>query len=157
MAGELSAFSVMGGAQFISRKQNSLTKRFPELRAIGKLANAKQAIIDGEIVALDQDGLPCFDSLRRRHSPPCSVVLYAFDLLYLDGFDLTKCPLVKGKALLKRILPEDNTGRVRFTEHITGSGEQLFDQLEALNLEGMVMKRKDSVYAFTRCSELAKG
>ena len=56
-------------------------------------------MIDGEIMALDHDGLPYFDGLRPlRH---CSVVFYAFDLLHLDGFDLTGCPLVKRKALLK--------------------------------------------------------
>ena len=54
------------------------------------------------------------------------MVFYAFDLLYLDGFDLTRCPLIKRKELLKKILPKDNTGRVRYTDHITGSGERLF-------------------------------
>ena len=84
------------------------------------------------------------------------MVFYAFDLLYLDGFDLTRCPLIKRKALLKKILPKDNTGRVPYTDHISGSGERLFKKIEALNLEGMVMKRKDSVYAFTRCRDWLK-
>jgi bifunctional non-homologous end joining protein LigD len=53
-------------------------------------------------------------------------------------------------VLLKRILPKDNTGRVRFTDHVSGNGERLFEKLEALQIEGMVMKRKDSVYAFAR-------
>ena len=69
---------------------------------------------------------------------------------------MTAFPLVKRKALLKRILPKDNTGRIRFTDHITGSGERLFEKLEALHLEGMVMKRKDSVYAFSRCRDWLK-
>ncbi len=86
----------------------------------------------------------------------CSIVFYAFDLLHLDGFDLTGCPLIKRKALLKRILPKDNTGRIRFTDHIAGNGEALFEKLEALNLEGKVMKRKDCVYAFTRCGDWLK-
>ena len=47
----------------------------------------------------------------------------------------------------RRIVPKNNTGRIRFTDHITGNGEALFQKLEALNLEGMVMKRKDSVYS----------
>jgi bifunctional non-homologous end joining protein LigD len=85
-----------------------------------------------------------------------AIVFYAFDLLYLDGFNLAACALVQRKALLKRILPRDNTGRVRFTDHVTGSGERLFDKLEALQLEGMVMKRKDSVYAFMRCRDWLK-
>jgi bifunctional non-homologous end joining protein LigD len=64
--------------------------------------------------------------------------------------------LVQRKALLKSILSKDNRGRVRFTDHISGSGERLFAKLEALQLEGMVMKRKDSVYAFMRSRDWLK-
>ena len=126
------------------------------MREIGKLINAETAIIDGEVVALDQDGLPVFDALRFKRERKCSVVLYCFDLLYLDGYDLTSCPLSKRKQLLKRILLKDNTGRIRFTGRIEGKGEGLFDKLEALELEGMVMKRKDSVYAFMRSRDWLK-
>ena len=113
-------------------------------------------MIDGEVVALDQNGLPSFDALRFKRERKCSVVLYCFDLLYLDGYDLTACPLSKRKALLKRILPKDNTGRIRFTDHIEGKGERLFEKLEALELEGMVMKRKASVYVSMRCRDWLK-
>jgi bifunctional non-homologous end joining protein LigD len=133
-------------AHLVSRKRNSLDERFPELAQIGKAIKVKTALIDGEIVALDEDGLPQFDALRSRRRK-CSVVLYAFDLLYLDGFDLTSCPLVKRKALLRQILPKENIGRIRFTDHIIGNGEGLFAKIEELSLEGMVMKRKDSVYS----------
>ncbi|SRR6266498_1494146 len=98
-----------------------------------------------------EDGLPQFDTLRFRGGRKCSIVFYAFDLLHLDGFDLTGCALIRRKALLKYILPKDNTCRIRFMDHIAGNGERLFEKLEALNLEGMVMKRKDSIYAFSRC------
>src|SRR5262245_22905466 len=100
--------------------------------------------------------LPCFEGLRSRRNPSCSVVLYCFDLLYLNGNDVTECPLVKRKALLKRIVSKDNTGRVRYTDHISASGERLFEKLEALNLEGMVMKRKDSVYSGLRSRDWLK-
>jgi len=139
-------FSRQGKIHLLSRRRNSLTERFPEQREIGSLIKANAALLDGEIVALDENGLPQFDALRSRRRQ-CSVVFYAFDLLHLDGFDLTACPLVKRKALLKKILPKENTDRIRFTDHITGNGEALFERLEALNLEGMVMKRKDSVYS----------
>jgi bifunctional non-homologous end joining protein LigD len=145
-----------GKVHLVSRRKNSLTERFPELKDIGKAIKATAALIDGEVVALGEDGLPQFDALRFRPVRKCSIVFYAFDLLHLDGFDLTGCPLIKRKALLRRILPTDNTGRIRFTDHIAGSGERLFEKLEALNLEGMVMERKDSVYAFTRCHDWLK-
>jgi len=135
-----------GKVHLLSRRKNSLNERFPELREIGKLIKAETALIDGEIVALDKAGLPQFDALRSRRLK-CSVVFYAFDLLHLDGFDVTTCPLIKRKALLKKILPKDNTGRIRFTDHIICNGEALFKRVEALNLEGIVMKRKDSVYS----------
>ena len=144
-----------GEARFVSRKRNSLNERFPQLKHVGELIKATTAVLDGEIVALDKDGLPHFDSLRSRRSDT-SIVFYAFDLLYLDGFNLTACSLVQRKALLKSVLPKDNTGRVRFTDHVTGNGERLFEKLEALKLEGMVMKRKDSVYAFMRCRDWLK-
>ena len=135
-----------GKAHLVSRRRNSLDERFPELRDIAVAIAAKAALIDGEIVALDHDGLPQFDALRSRRRK-CAVVFYAFDLLHLDGFDLTGCPLTKRKALLKRILPKENTGRIRYTDHVVGNGEALFQRLEALNVEGMLMKRKDSVYS----------
>ena len=144
-----------GKAHLVSRRRNSLNERFPELRDIGQLIKAKTALIDGEVVALDQDGLPRFDALRSRRRD-CSIVFYAFDLLHLDGFDLTRCPLLARKSLLRRILPKDNTARIRFTDHIIGSGEALFEQVEALNLEGMVMKRKDSVYSGLRSRDWLK-
>jgi len=135
-----------GQIRFLSRKGHSLTERFPELRRI--LVKAKSAIIDGEVVALDHEGMPCFEGLHGRSSEiACVVVFYAFDLLYMDGYDLTACPLIARKALLKGILPKGNAGRIRYTEHFLGSGERLFGAIERMQLEGMVAKRKDSVYS----------
>jgi bifunctional non-homologous end joining protein LigD len=145
-----------GQARFISRKGNSLNERFPELRDVAKSVKATRAILDGEIVALDENGMPCFDRLQFRKGRPCAIVFYAFDLLYLDGFNLTQCPLLARKKALKRILPKLNTGRLRFTDHIAGRGEPLLEQIEKLKLEGMMMKRKDSVYAFTRSRDWLK-
>jgi bifunctional non-homologous end joining protein LigD len=117
--------------------------------------SSKRTLLYGEIVALDKDGLPRFDALRSRRTG-VAIVFYAFDLLYLEGFNLTACTLVQRKALLRSILPKDNTGRVRFTDHISGSGERLFEKIELLQLEGMVMKRKASVYAFMRSRDWLK-
>jgi bifunctional non-homologous end joining protein LigD len=67
-------------------------------------------------------------------------------LLYHNGHDLTQKPVTERKRLLKRILPKSETGRVRYTEHITGDGERLFRELEKRKLEGMVAKRANSLY-----------
>jgi len=139
-----------GEVRFVSRNRKSLTERFPDLQRISKSIKAAVAILDGEIVALDRSGVPCFDALRSRKNTECEVVFYAFDLLYLNGEDSSQKPLVSRKALLKRILPRRDTGRIRYTEHIIGAGEELFAELERRQLEGMVAKRCDSVYASGR-------
>jgi bifunctional non-homologous end joining protein LigD len=135
-----------GRVRFLSRKGHSLTERFPELRRIS--VKASTAVLDGEVVALGQDGKPCFEGLHGRAGEvTCVIVFFAFDLLYLDGYDLTQCPLVARKAALKRILPKGDTARIRYTEHFLGSGKRLFSAIEKMQLEGMVAKRKDSVYS----------
>jgi ATP-dependent DNA ligase len=97
--------------RFLSRKGHRLTERFPELRQISASVKAESAIIDGEVVALDQAGLPCFEGLHGRSSKVvCVTVFYAFDLLYLDGYDLTQCPLIARKTALRKILPKSDTG-----------------------------------------------
>jgi bifunctional non-homologous end joining protein LigD len=135
-----------GKVRFVSKNKRSLNERFPDLRSIGKSIRATSAVIDGEIVALDKQGVPCFDGLRSKSARGCVVVFYAFDLLYLDGQSLTQRPLSVRKAALRKILPKQDTGRVRFTDHVVREGERLFAELEKKQLEGMVAKRLDSLY-----------
>jgi bifunctional non-homologous end joining protein LigD len=144
-----------GKVRFISRNRRNLTKRFPELQEISTLIKARTAIIDGEIVALDRSGKPSFDALRYRPGHG-AIVFYAFDLLYFDGHDVTQYPLVARKEALRRILRKAPRGRIRYTEHVEEQGERLFAELEAMQLEGMVCKRKDSVYASARSKHWLK-
>ena len=139
--------------RFISRRNNDLTKRFPELQRIE--VRAESAIIDGEIVAIDDAGLPCFDELRKRHRS-CSIVFYAFDLIELNGQDLRELPLTKRKASLKTILRRTRNNRIRFTQHIVGEGLVLFAELEQLHVEGMVAKKLESKYESGRTREWLK-
>lgn len=140
-----------GRIRFLSRNRKSLTERFPDLQRITKSIRASSAVLDGEIVALDKSGMPCFEGLRSRKSAgDCVIVFYAFDLLHIDGRDLVQSPLVSRKAALKKILPKRQTGRVRYTEHVVEQGEHLFNELEKRQLEGMVAKRCDSVYVSGR-------
>lgn len=73
-----------GEAKFVSRKRNSLNERFPQLNHLSETIRAHTAVLDGEIVALDKEGLPRFDALRSWRSG-VAIVFYAFDLLYLDA------------------------------------------------------------------------
>ena len=111
--------------RFVSRNQRYLTRRFPELQSIAKSIKAASAILDGEIVAIDEDGAQCFEQLQN-HKRDCYILYFAFDLLFLDGESLTEVPLIERKAQLKRILPKSMTGRLRFTDHVLDRGLDLF-------------------------------
>src|SRR5687767_2666423 len=88
-----------------SRKNKDLTRMYPRVAAAGLKLNADQAVADGEIVALDVQGRPSFQALQHRGThPEHQVVYYAFDLLHLDGEDLTAEPLLKRRTRLARVL-----------------------------------------------------
>src|SRR5687767_10479500 len=88
-----------------SRKNKDLTGMYPGIAAAGLRLKADQAVIDGEIVALDAHGSPSFHALQHRGSHPGHrIVFYAFDLLHLDGKDLTGERLLKRRARLPRVL-----------------------------------------------------
>ena len=139
--------------KYISRGKNDLTKRFPELQATE--VKAESAIIDGEITAIDDDGLPCFDELKRTRRT-CAIVFYAFDVLELNGEDLRELPLLKRKAALKQILRKTKNNRIRFTDYVIGEGLALFAELEQRNLEGMVAKKIHSQYTGGRTRDWLK-
>ena len=94
------------------QKRNDLTKRFPTLQGIASLIEADNAVLDGKIVAVDKDGLPCFDQLRARRTD-CEIIYYAFDLLYLNDQDLRNEPLLTRKTKLGSVLPMSDCARVR--------------------------------------------
>ncbi len=145
-----------GNARLVSRNGNDFTPVFPEIaRAVAALP-FDGLIVDGEVVVLDEeDGRPSFQRLQQRGrlSRPAEIkrvavehpaTLYLFDLLALEGYDLRALPLVKRKAVLERILPA--TGPLRYSEHFEERGEDLFDHVERMQLEGIVAKKADSKY-----------
>jgi bifunctional non-homologous end joining protein LigD len=101
------------------------------------------ALIDGEIVAF-KDGRPDFSTLKDAISSNGAMTLFAFDLLQVDGEDLTALPNVQRKERLRAIVPGE--GAIRFAEHILGPGETLFRRMCAEGLEGVVSKRADAPY-----------
>lgn len=154
-----------GKARFVSRNQLDMTPQYPELANAGDLIDVQQAILDGEIVALDERGRPRFQLLQprrgRKHTSEISrlarrsaIVYYIFDLLYYDGFDLMSCPLIERKALLERILRSG--GNIRYSEHIAGDGELFFEQIEKFRLEGMMAKKAESKYVEKRSRDWLK-
>lgn len=142
--------SIGGGtAKIFTRSGLDWTDKFPGIvAATGDIA-ADTALIDGEIVALDQDGKPSFsglqDALKRGGG---SLVMFAFDLLSRDGEDLTRLPNLERKALLQPILAD--AGPIHFAEHVQGEGEKLFETMCREGYEGIVSKRADAPYVGRR-------
>jgi bifunctional non-homologous end joining protein LigD len=152
-----------GQARFVSRNQIEMTPQYPELAGVAKQIDAKEAILDGEIVALDKDGMPRFQLLQPRVGRKSGIealrghghiVYYVFDLLYVDGNNLMPCPLVERKEVLERILKPASF--IKLSEHIDGDGEAFFKQIEKFHLEGMIAKRAASPYVEKRSKDWLK-
>lgn len=108
------------------------------------------ALIDGEAVVLDADGRSSFQALQGAlKGAPATIDYFAFDLLELDGEDLTGLPLVERKAKLQKILPKGKS-RLRYSDHIVGSGEKLLNQFCAAGLEGVISKLATGKYVGSR-------
>jgi bifunctional non-homologous end joining protein LigD len=159
------AFIERGKVRLVSRNQNEFTPEFPELQALAASVNAKQAVLDGEIVALDEHGRPSFSLMqqssgltigpkRRGRHRSVPIVYYAFDLLYADGYDLMRVDLEKRKEILASLLRP--TELIRYSEHFIGQGEQLYRAAQEQNLEGIVAKKRNSCYIQKRSREWLK-
>ena len=133
--------------QLFSRNEKSFNLKFPEVaRAVAKL-RVKEAIIDGEIVAVEESGKSSFQLLQAYDlgevAPP--ILFYAFDLLQLNGNDLRRLNVVERKAQLQKILA-GGPDCIRYSESLEGDVSILMEQARKLGLEGLIGKRKDSVY-----------
>ncbi len=131
------------GTGLFSRNKNSLSSRFPSVAEA--LKNIKHdAILDGEVVALDNAGMPDFQKLQDHSGQGSNLIYYAFDILFLDGRDLTSLPLIKRKDILKSIIP--SAGSIRYSDHVLSDGISFFNAARKKGLEGIVAKRADSRY-----------
>jgi bifunctional non-homologous end joining protein LigD len=131
-----------GQCRFFSRKKHRLTGYQGLRAALVKEVNAETAILDGELAVVDHLGRSVFaDMMQRRHPAR----YFAFDLLSLNGEDLTKLPLLTRKEKLKRILPS-RSPHVLYVDHSRGNGTALYRLACQLDLEGIVAKRAASPY-----------
>lgn len=136
---------------FVSRNHKDWTAQFKNLvPAIQQLAINK-AIFDGEIVVLDEKGHSNFQRLQNSIKSPkeTAYFYYLFDLLYLEKYDLGQLPLTERKAILATILTEA-PAVIRYSDHIIGQGESMFDHTCNLGLEGIISKKADSNYEAKR-------
>ncbi|HEV7282348.1 MAG TPA: DNA ligase D [Pirellulaceae bacterium] len=147
-----------GSARLVTRNGLDWTARFRELAtALGQLS-VESAVLDGEAVALDEQGASRFEllqaALREKNSK--NLVFYAFDLLYLDGYDLRGAALVDRKQALERVLAGKEKSRVRYVEHVVGDGVAFVESARRLGLEGAISKRPDAPYRGGRVGDWLK-
>jgi bifunctional non-homologous end joining protein LigD len=135
-------------AEFVSRNGRDWTKKFPELaEATARLA-VDEGMFDGEVVAIKPDGATSFQALQNvfQAGRTSELVYFVFDVLYLNGRDLTGEPLEVRKEILKAVLSEGAHESIRYSDHVEGSGEQIIDRACQLHLEGIISKRRGSAY-----------
>jgi len=158
------SFIENGSVRLMSRTDNDLSGRYPELQVLPEFVNANSAILDGEVAALDEEGRASFSLMQqrtgiRKHGRQVAgkseipIVYYLFDLLYLDGYDLRRVALEERKKVLAAILRPSEL--LRFSDHFD-KGKALFDVAKQKGLEGIVAKRRASFYEERRSREWLK-
>ena len=139
------AFKRAGAVHLRSRNDNDFSARFPGVvKALATLPD--DTVIDGEIVAFDQEGRPSFNALQNYGSAPGPVVYYVFDVMVLAGRDVMREPLAARRALLeKKVLPK-LAGPVSYGSSLDADLPVLIASVKAQGFEGLVAKRRNSVY-----------
>jgi bifunctional non-homologous end joining protein LigD len=154
-----------GRVRLVSRNGNPCDIQYPEISVLPHRLSAQTAILDGEIAVLDEQGRPSFAALQHRIMASDAhriahlartrpAVLFAFDLVYLDGYDLRQSPLAERKRALEAILKPD--GVFRYSQHFAGDGERVLAAARQQGLEGIVAKRAASRYESKRSRDWIK-
>ena len=141
-----------GVVRFWSRNKKDWTHKFPRLARALKDFPATAAILDGEVVAVDAKGRASFQKLQQAiKTGDAGFVFHVFDIIYLDGFNLTRTPLAERKKILAELFESvDTKSPLRYSDHVEGNGIQFFKQACEYGIEGIVSKLADSFYESTR-------
>lgn len=140
------AIGVKGGDHVTIRSRNNkdLTSAYPTVCAAIKRLPVDVVVLDGEVVAVDASGRPSFQALQHRSARSGhQIVYYAFDVLHIDGKDLTRQPLEDRRQLLPRVVKGSG---VLLSVELPGSAPEVIKAVGALGLEGVIAKRRDSKY-----------
>jgi bifunctional non-homologous end joining protein LigD len=135
-----------------SRNGKDWTEKFQNVVEAVKSLQATSAILDGEIVIVDAHGRSSFQKLQRAMGKATTTgfAYEVFDLIYLDGYSLTQTALKHRKELLKNLVGSNSHGVIRYSEHISGNGDEFFRHACEYEIEGIVSKLADSHYESTR-------
>ena len=136
------AYTSVSAVSLVSRKGHAYRSFGALAEEIRRTLHVKEAVLDGEIVSLDDSGRPVFTSLLHRRGVAS---FHAFDVLWLDGEDLRDRPLTMRKRVLRYLLRRPSP-LVRYVDHVAGCGEGLFDLVRGHDMEGIVAKWKDGPY-----------
>ncbi len=159
------SFIENGNVRLVSRNHNDLSAQYRELQILPKHVKATVAVLDGEVVALDEHGRSSFSLMQQRTGirthgrrtgsrPDIPVVYYLFDVIYLDGYDLRRVSLEERKQILSEIV--QSADLVRYSDHYAVNGIALFNAAKQKGLEGIVAKRRNSYYEERRSREWLK-
>lgn len=138
--------------RLVTRNYNDWTYKFPAIVKALKNLKLKNVILDGELVALDKHSLSNFQLLQNSidENKEKDLVYYIFDILYHEGKSLFDMPLLKRKALLEKLLKNNNSKKIRYSDHVTGNGIEVYQKACSLGLEGIISKKVDSFYTQQR-------
>src|SRR5437899_535783 len=140
----LVSFIDEGKVSLQTRAGRIVDAEYPQLQAISRLVNARQAVLDGEVVVVDDEGRPSFQLLQNRGKDPHPMQYVVFDILYLDGQRLFRVPLEDRKRLLRDVVRDSDL--LKYSEHVLGEGKAFFKAAQQKQLEGIVAKLRDSPY-----------
>ena len=149
--------------KLLSRRNRDMSLSFPEI--VASMQDLPNIAVDGELVVLNDLGVPQFERLRWRSlmrihkeivhaSAKEPAAIFAFDLLSLKGKDMQRRPLLYRKEVLREAIAD--ASRIKYASHIWERGEALYDQVDKLEVEGIVAKRSDSTYVAGRSKDWLK-
>jgi bifunctional non-homologous end joining protein LigD len=142
-----------GKAALVTRGGHDWSARMPSLVRELEGLGLKSSWLDGEIVVLDEKGLPSFNALQKafdRGAGDARIVYFVFDVPYFEGYDLREAPLVSRRQLLQALLDEKATDHVRFSAAFEADAASVLSSACRMNLEGVIAKRADAPYASRR-------
>jgi bifunctional non-homologous end joining protein LigD len=143
-----------GSMTLVSRNDLDMLRRFPDLSELATAFKSVPIVLDGEIVSLDKEGRSEFQRLQEAQKRPTGLTYAVFDVLYADGRDLRSTPLEERKAILERLIRNDEL--VLYSKHVVGQGEALFEHARKHRLEGIIGKKRESTYQERRSHDWVK-
>ena len=151
----ITVFDAAGKPHIWSRNGLPLEQKFPAISNAVSRLKLRSSVLDGEIVAVDENGIPRFQLLQRFQKQPTAPTLYfVFDMLWTNGMDVTGKILMERRAVLETIIKP--VAGIQLGSFVEGEGKALFDLTKAKGMEGIVAKRKGRLSAWKTELRLAQ-